>query len=223
VTWADTGVPVPTDRRVRRKARRVNAIMQMTARVVAERGYHNTSVEEIADRLDVAKPTIYHYFDGKEQLVFAALEGCAHYVSTALNAVANADGSPIARFRDLVRRNIQLIAVEYPEMSRLFNQPQDWPEQLASAVREWQHEHDAIYRRVMAEGIESGELYVQNASLTRACLYGAIAMIPSWVERHGGDLDLDEATELVMRLVTPAPLHEAHTGPRQAPLLPCSS
>jgi AcrR family transcriptional regulator len=201
--WADTGTPVPTDRRVRRKERKVNAILEMTARVVSEYGYHNTSIEEIADRLDVAKPTIYHYFESKEKLVFETLRVCALYVSTALATVAAEEGSPATRLRRLVRRNIQLISVEYPEMSRLFNQQLDWPAPIAEAVHKWQHEHDAIYKQVITEGIDLGDLDVNNSALTRACLYGAIAMTPGWVQRHGTARDIDEATDLVMRLVTP--------------------
>lgn len=198
--WAGTGAPESDDRRTRRRSRRVNAILAMTARVVAERGYHSTSIEEIAERLDLAKPTVYHYFDSKEKLVYETLQVCAEFVSSALSAVAKEPGTATERLRGLIRRQIELISIEYPEMSRLFLQPLDWPEPIAVAVREWQSEHDAYFRRVIAEGLSTGEFDLPHPALSRLCLHGAMSVVPSWITRHDESTSLDEAADLLMRL-----------------------
>jgi AcrR family transcriptional regulator len=202
-SWANVDVQASADRRVRRRARRVNAVLEMTALVVGEHGYHNASIEEIAERLDVAKPTVYHYFESKEKLVYETLRVCADYVHSALAEVAKVEGSPTERLRNLIRRHIELISIEYPEMSRLFNQHVDWPEPIAQAVRGWQHEHDALFRTVIVEGLSAGEFDVSSPALARSCLYGAISVVPNWIDRHGTADHIDEATDLVMRLVLP--------------------
>ena len=42
----------------------------MAARAFNERGFHNTSLDDIAAALEVTKPTIYYYVANKEQLLF---------------------------------------------------------------------------------------------------------------------------------------------------------
>jgi hypothetical protein len=43
---------------------RRTAILETAAGRIYERGYHNTSMEDIADSVGLRKPTLYHYFNG---------------------------------------------------------------------------------------------------------------------------------------------------------------
>src|SRR3546814_9604290 len=61
------------DRVAEREAKR-EAVLQTAARAFAENGYHRTSLEEIAARLGVSKPTIYYYAQNKDDLVAARSE-----------------------------------------------------------------------------------------------------------------------------------------------------
>src|SRR5437764_8529522 len=50
-------------------------ILDAAIAVIAEKGFHNSRVSDIADRADVADGTIYLYFKSKEQILMAALDG----------------------------------------------------------------------------------------------------------------------------------------------------
>src|SRR5438132_1860975 len=63
-----------SSRVARRRDRRKAEIMRVTLRILSTSGYQGTSLEEVAERTDIAKATIYHYFAGKDELVAAALE-----------------------------------------------------------------------------------------------------------------------------------------------------
>ncbi len=53
------------DREVKR-----DAVIRAAAREFNRKGYHNTSLDDIAARLEVTKPTVYYYVTSKEQLLF---------------------------------------------------------------------------------------------------------------------------------------------------------
>jgi AcrR family transcriptional regulator len=178
---SQTPAPRSGDRRVRRRIQRRDAILAMTAKVIAERGYTNTNLEEIADRLDLAKPSLYHYFDSKESLVYETLKACALAVSTSLQQIADRDDPPVVRLRELISFQIRMITVEAPEACRLFLYPIDWPASLSEAVGAWRAQHDDIFRRVIKEGIDAGELQVADAGVSRLCLQGALGFIPQWL------------------------------------------
>ena len=61
---------------LKEKLREVRAglILDVAEEVLAEKGYHDTSMDEIAARTGVAKGTLYQHFPGKEDLVFALFE-----------------------------------------------------------------------------------------------------------------------------------------------------
>src|SRR5204863_3843880 len=53
-----------------RKVRRAE-IMRRSAELFESKGYYETSVGDIAEHVGVSKPTIYHYFSSKEEILFA--------------------------------------------------------------------------------------------------------------------------------------------------------
>lgn len=58
----------------KQRQERVELILQAAEEVFAEKGYHDTSMDEIAARVGVAKGTLYQHFSSKEELVFAICE-----------------------------------------------------------------------------------------------------------------------------------------------------
>src|SRR5882724_11435807 len=53
------------DREVKREA-----VIRAAAHAFNHKGYHNTSLDDIAAALEVTKPTVYYYVSNKEQLLF---------------------------------------------------------------------------------------------------------------------------------------------------------
>ncbi len=62
------------------------AVIRAAARAFNERGYHNTSLDDIAAALDVTKPTIYYYVANKEQLLFECFLAGLEQIRAAFRA-----------------------------------------------------------------------------------------------------------------------------------------
>ena len=56
------------------RSRRENDILDMAARLFADRGYAGTDLQVVADALEVGKGTIYRYFRDKQSLFLAAVD-----------------------------------------------------------------------------------------------------------------------------------------------------
>src|SRR5829696_7665089 len=65
---AATPTPAPPKVAARQAARR-DEIVREAARLFDERGYHATSMEDLADTVGIAKPTLYHYFRSKDEIL----------------------------------------------------------------------------------------------------------------------------------------------------------
>ncbi|GFG62560.1 TetR family transcriptional regulator [Mycobacterium kubicae] len=61
-------------RRNRRKARTAGAILEAAERLFLTRGYHATTVEQLAEEADVAVGSLYGHFGGKEGIYAALIE-----------------------------------------------------------------------------------------------------------------------------------------------------
>src|SRR3954468_22071186 len=119
----------PLSRAARRRDRKVQDILTAAADVLAERGYDGMSLDEIADRLDLTKATLYHYFPSKQALVNACLEAIATRSNQRLAEVAaDSVGTAAERLHRLIVTQLVITVRDQPQMARMFLQPMDWPE-----------------------------------------------------------------------------------------------
>ena len=70
------------------------------ARAFNERGYHNTSLDDIATALGVTKPTVYYYVQNKEQLLFECFQAGLVPIREALRRAEAMEGTGRERLRD---------------------------------------------------------------------------------------------------------------------------
>ncbi len=92
--------PVRTSRQRTRDLKR-EAVIRAAARAFSERGYHNTSIDEIAAALNVTKPTIYYYVANKEQLLLECiLTGLERVLAPFQPAPSRRDERPRAAQRE---------------------------------------------------------------------------------------------------------------------------
>ncbi len=62
--------PVTTAPARRAKRDRKREVVDEAAALFDTRGYHSTSMEDIADAVGLRKPSLYHYFDSKDEILF---------------------------------------------------------------------------------------------------------------------------------------------------------
>ena len=188
--------PPQLGRVARKRQRRINEILEVAAEVLSERGYYNTSLEEIADRLDLAKASLYHYFDSKESLLTACLGAVAEEAIRRLTAIASDGGTAPERLRGLIIEQLRIITVEYPELARLFLAHLEWPATVRERISDWHTRHDAIIKGVIEDGMKAGDFGDLDISVVRHNLTGALNFVPFWF-KPGGRFSDEAAFEAV--------------------------
>jgi AcrR family transcriptional regulator len=128
------------------------AILKATVELVAEVGYDRTTLDAVAARAGVSKPTIYRRWPaGKDELVAAAVASCQHEMTADLDT-GTLRGDLVATvelFISGMRENAHLAAGltqrlrESPQLAEVFR------EQLVPAKRQY---FEAIMRRAAERG-----------------------------------------------------------------------
>jgi AcrR family transcriptional regulator len=105
----------------KQRQERENLILQVAEEVLLERGYYETSMDEIAARVGIAKGTLYLHFARKEDLVFALLD---RELQTVMRVVEQADSMggtareklvfiQASLYRGLLGKRAQLLYILY--------------------------------------------------------------------------------------------------------------
>ncbi|MCD2185699.1 TetR/AcrR family transcriptional regulator [Actinomycetospora soli] len=166
----------------RKRDERVRRIVAVAAEVFGERGYEATSLEEVAERLDVTKGSLYYYFAGKDELATAAIETLGTDWTERLEALARtlADVPRPERLRALLREHIAIAVHEYPAALRLFLVPDSWPTALRDRIRELRRRHDLVFRREITAGVAAGDFAVVSVDATLQAMHATMSQAPLW-------------------------------------------
>src|ERR1700758_1563241 len=105
------------DRQERRKRRTRQAIQTAALELFAERGYRETTINDIAERADVAPRTVTVHFPAKDDLLFDAEPFTLDSLSTRL--AAREPGEPaLQALRDWMARTMTQAQTSGPEPDR---------------------------------------------------------------------------------------------------------
>jgi AcrR family transcriptional regulator len=174
----------PSPWRSRRKARgdravKREAVIHAAARAFNERGYHNTSLDDIAAALEVTKPTIYYYVENKEQLLFACFCAGLAPIRAAFDDARASNQPARARLRSVLLRYAQAIASEFG-WCMVRAEDQDLSAEMRAHVKSLKSEIDQGIRRLLSEGINDGSIGECDPKMTAFALAGALNWIAHW-------------------------------------------
>jgi AcrR family transcriptional regulator len=201
--------PAQLSRIQRKRGRKTQEILTTAAALFGERGYDAVSLEDVAERLDVTKGSLYYYFPSKDELVTAAIETLGtEWTARLERLMATQDGPPGARLRALIREHVTIAVREYPAALRLYLVPHDWPDAQRARIKELRRRHDQVFRRVVQEGVAAGAFTVTSVDTVLQCMHAAMSQAPLWCGGLTGrrlDKALDELTDTLMMLVGEIP------------------
>jgi AcrR family transcriptional regulator len=174
-------------------------LTRAAARLFAEKGYHGTSIGDLADALGVQKGSVYAHIESKADLLWAVATEGADAFHAALDAVPE-DAPVLERIRAGLRGHLRVVA-EQLDVATVF-------------VREWRYlegerrdrflaerrRYEERFRALFREGRELGELRADLDDATAALLaLSAANWAYTWL-RQGVDTDAlaDRFTALLL-------------------------
>ena len=172
-----------------KRQRRRTEILHAALRAFRERGYHATTLEDIAERLGIRKTALYHYFPDKEAILYACHRESLAELSRIL-AGARALDSPQERLSYVIREHVRVmtdtlegspLAFEVTALSR------DRQREIIAA----RDKYERALRRMIQDGMAAGDFRPTNPKTAVFAILGAINWIARWY-RPDGALHADE-------------------------------
>jgi AcrR family transcriptional regulator len=149
-----------------------------------ERGFHETSLADIAASLHVTKPTLYYYVESKEDML-AQIAAMALAETEAMFESALRDGSDaLDALRIFVLGYVERMTQDFGRCLLTIRHTRVAPvvsEEITAGFRRM----DAFVRRLLNEGIADGSIRDCDVRMATFALYGAINWVPNWFDENG--------------------------------------
>jgi len=159
------------------------ALVREASRAFSEKGYHNVSLDDVAERLNVTKAALYYYVKGKRELLFEAQSVTLDLGDIAL-AEAERGKTGLDKIMRIVRKFL-LLVTDDSALSVFVYSLEDLLPEHQEIVRKRRRAWDQRLREIVHEGILDGSIAPCEPKLAVAWLMGAVNWIPQWFKPDG--------------------------------------
>lgn len=156
-----------------------DAVVRAAAREFNARGYHNTSLDDIATALGVTKPTVYYYVANKEHLLFECFREGLQRIREVVIAVERSDRPARERLNMVLRGYATAVASEYG-WCMVRAHEHDLGSELGRQINVLKSEIDLGLRRLLREGLADGSIGPCDPKIAAFAMAGALNWIAHW-------------------------------------------
>jgi AcrR family transcriptional regulator len=184
---------VPTRRRAE--------LGRAAARLFSERGYHGTSMQDLADALGLQRGSLYAHIGSKQELLFGVVdEGADRFLERGRQAIDMA-GPADARLRRLLVGHIET-AIEHLDAATVFlNEWRYLAEDLRASVQQKRDRYEEMVRSIISDGIAAGDFRTDaDVGFAARLVLSAGNWTYAWY-RPGGELGPREIGERFAELL----------------------
>ncbi|MFC1946744.1 TetR/AcrR family transcriptional regulator [Chloroflexota bacterium] len=167
-----------------------------------QKGYHGTSMRDIADACDCKAANIYNYFKGKEDILFEVIKDITE---RAVNSVSHLEDesstSPVQQLRSFIDSHLHVL-VQMKKSSVLISDTglQNLTYEHRKVIVELRDNYDRIMSKVISRGIESGDFAVKDVKVIVYLISSVIIRSTIWFSPKGR-LSADKVSDIIFDFV----------------------
>jgi AcrR family transcriptional regulator len=138
-------------------SKRKDELGRTAARLFAERGFHGTSMGDLADAMGVQKASLYSLTGSKQQLLSDAVRTGAEAFHAALDQV-DEGAHAVERIRQALRGHLRVVADQLDVATVFIREWRYLEGELRNEFVAERRRYEARWRELFREGVERGEL-----------------------------------------------------------------
>lgn len=160
------------------------AVIVEAIQAFGHNGYQNTSLDDIASRLNVTKPTLYYYFKGKDELLYECHNLAMDIGDQAIAHAESEAGSGLDKLQRLVEYYIGRLTTELAA-SAVLHEMAAMRLEHRKRILQRRRKFDQRMREFIQDGVDDGTIEPCNPKLAVFWFMGAINGIPRWFRTEG--------------------------------------
>ncbi len=167
---------------------RSEEVYRAALRLFREKGYHATSMQDIAAAVGLYKGSLYHYIGGKEDLLVQVFErAMGTLLADVERIVADTSLRPSAQLRLIVQAHVTAVSDNLDALTVYLHEFRALAGESLRNVREQRDRYAQLVSEIVGRGVRIGEFETQDVGIATLGLLGMCNWVCQWY-RPGGRL-----------------------------------
>lgn len=148
-------------------------------------GYHDTSMDDLATEVGLAKPSLYHYVSGKADILSQIHE---EFIEQLISRQSERDAramSAAEQLKEIMSDILELMETHRGHVRVFFEHHRDLPTATRRAVRDRRDHYERSVVQVIERGIDDGEFRATDARLVALTMFGMCNWAYQWYSPKG--------------------------------------
>ncbi|HWI64672.1 MAG TPA: TetR/AcrR family transcriptional regulator [Symbiobacteriaceae bacterium] len=175
-------------------------IVAAAVRLFHEKGFHATSMQDIADAVGLQKGSLYHYISGKEDLLAEIMMEAIGRYNGKLSEIRALDLPVRQRLELAVRHHLMGIAENISMLTIFLRESYALPPEQAERIAQESARYNEMFEELYMEGVSAGAARNLDPRLVSRTLLGACNWFYRWY-RPEGPQRLDDLANSVVDIL----------------------
>ena len=175
-------------------------IIEKAAKLFSTHSFHGTSISDLAEACKMSKSLIYHYYDSKEDILFAVMESHIDQLSVVANEIAQSSAPPNSRLLALIHSFMRLYAGAADRQKVLLNEMANLPADKRTEVISGQRRIIAMVEDLLASLQPALKEAPERRRVAAMLFFGMINWTHIWFNPEGS-LTADDLAEMSGKLL----------------------
>ena len=160
-------------------------ILRAAAALFREQGFSQASMRDLADRVGIHKSSLYHHFPSKQALLAEILEIAVERSYPALEDIAESGAPAAQRLRQAVANHVTELVADQDSVACFVEEGRYLDRRHMDLYIGKRDRYEGHFRRIIADGIRSGEFRQVNERLAGLAILGMCNAMARWWRPDG--------------------------------------
>lgn len=180
-------------------------ILDAAAQVFRQKGFHGSSMADIAEAVKLQKASLYHHVSSKQDILLALLDRALEMLFEQIDVIASQPLPADEKLRQMVQVYLRLLA-ENGDLSAvlLFEHRSLEPDQHKRHIPN-RDRFEALWRETLDDGVRTGLFLCPDTAIAVRALMGILNWTLTWYHTDGSltiDQIADQYTNLFLNGLT---------------------
>lgn len=166
-------------------------ILLAAAQIISQKGYHATSMNDIANAVNLQKASLYYHVQSKQDILLSLLDEALDLVFKKINAVMVKPIPIEEKLRLAMRTYLTTLTDQRDLAAVLLLEHRSLDPEMRNKHLPRRDRFEQLWRDLLKMGVEDGKFYIEDIHMATRALLGEMNWVVTWY-REEGALRIDE-------------------------------